>query len=139
MHLTANDCAGSGEGGGGLMSCATKWLFKSTTAFYGAEDWHLPWYFGLLCWSYAVAGLVVLITTKKRPTKGASKATTAQAAERFPRQLYALFLIFIQGMDDVSCRFFREVSNSHNIILLLSGKTISATFLPGRLRAHGSR
>lgn len=80
MHLTTADCAES------VIACAQTWLLKSKTAFYQSKDWKLPWYFGLLCCSYAISGLVVFIT--KRPKGG---------VERFPRYFYAMFLILIQS------------------------------------------
>jgi hypothetical protein len=94
MHLTTADCTEHG-----VAVCAQNWLLKSTTAFYQAENWHLPWYFGLLCGSYAISGLVVYMTTPPRPTSGGGDvAPPAAAVDRFfPRSFYALFLIFIQG------------------------------------------
>jgi hypothetical protein len=56
MHLTEVDCQGN------VLACVKGWLLRSTTAFHEWDDWTLPPYFGLLCWSYAFAGGVMLIT-----------------------------------------------------------------------------
>jgi hypothetical protein len=102
MHLTTANCAEYG-----VAVCVQNWLLRSTTAFYQAGDWHLPWYFGLLCGSYAISGLVVYMTAtqQQRPplvpttTSGGGKAiAVAAAVDRFfPRTFYAFYLIFIQG------------------------------------------
>jgi hypothetical protein len=101
MHLTTANCAEHG-----VAVCVQNWLLKSTTAFYQAADWHLPWYFGLLCGSYAISGLVVYMTVNTPPLPtptttsggGGKEIALAAAVDRFfPRSFYAFYLIFIQG------------------------------------------
>lgn len=79
MHLTTDHCADR------VVACAISWLFTTKTAFYAFKDWNLPWFFGVLCFSYSLFGLVLLLT--KRPNR----------LDNFPRYLYALHLILIQG------------------------------------------
>jgi hypothetical protein len=86
MHLTLEHC------GDAPLECLTKWFLKSTTAFLGDADLNLPWYFGVFCWNYVIAGIVMILTRPK--------------GVRFPFVFFACLLIFIQGSkkDNMTCQ-----------------------------------
>mmetsp|Transcript_699 Transcript_699/g.1010 ORF Transcript_699/g.1010 Transcript_699/m.1010 type:complete len:297 (-) Transcript_699:710-1600(-) len=70
-----------------LRECFSGWLLKTTTNFYESDDLVLSsWWFGALCWSFTVGGLVML-ATKPRWTEDS----------RFPYLTFAFLLIFVQG------------------------------------------
>ena len=71
--------------------CLSGWLMKDHTSFLGLheqgdESKQLPWYFGLLCWSYAIGGIVML-ATRPQWTRNS----------KFPFLSFAWLLIFIQA------------------------------------------
>ncbi len=67
--------------------CTRDWIFKSTTEFYGWDDrLQQSVLFGLLCWSYTMAGIVMLII---------QPSWTAKSS--FPYRTFAYTLIFLQG------------------------------------------
>lgn len=68
-----------------LLNDLQSWLFKSRMSFYGM-DLDLPLYFGVLCWSYALAGIFMFWTEPKWSHNS-----------KFPFRSFALFLIFIQA------------------------------------------
>lgn len=68
-----------------VSQCLSTWLIKTHTHFHGSEDLHLPWYFGALCWSYALGGAMMFIVEPKwSRTSG------------FPYRLMAWSLILLQ-------------------------------------------
>ena len=68
-----------------VSQCLSTWLIKTHTHFHGSEDLHLPWYFGALCWSYALGGAMMFIVEPKwTRTSG------------FPYRLMAWSLILLQ-------------------------------------------
>jgi len=70
-----------------IRSCFSSSLFKSTTSFYGYDERLLGGpLFGLLCWSYTLAGILMILV---RP-KWAKNSS-------FPFTSFGLILIFIQG------------------------------------------
>jgi len=70
-----------------IRSCLSGWFFKSTTSFHGYDDRVLGGpIFGLLCWSYTIAGILSLYI-KPNWTKNSC----------FPCTLFAMILIFLQG------------------------------------------
>ena len=48
-----------------VSQCLSTWLIKTHTHFHGSEDLHLPWYFGALCWSYALGGVMMFVVAPK--------------------------------------------------------------------------
>ena len=62
-----------------------KWLLTSRMSFHGF-DLQLPWWFGLGCWNYALAGPLLLLTKPEWSRN-----------YRFPISLMAYNLIFIQA------------------------------------------
>jgi hypothetical protein len=82
MHLTAEHFTSAD-----WRDCVAAWLFKSTTAFHKFDNWSLPWHFGVLCWSYAFGGLTMFMTKPGWLEK-----------TRLPYTMFALVLIFVQGM-----------------------------------------
>ena len=68
-----------------VSQCLSTWLIKTHTHFHGSEDLHLPWYFGALCWSYALGGIMMFVVKPKW-------ARTS----RFPYRLMAWSLILLQ-------------------------------------------
>jgi predicted membrane channel-forming protein YqfA (hemolysin III family) len=68
-----------------LESRLYEWLAQTRTSF-SEQDLQLPWWFGLCCWSYAVAGIAMIWT---------QPSWTSQT--RFPYQSFACILIFLQS------------------------------------------
>jgi len=68
-----------------VSQCLSTWLIKTHTHFHGSDDLHLPWYFGALCWSYAVGGMIMLVV-EPRWTK----------TSNFPYRCMAWMLILLQ-------------------------------------------
>ena len=68
-----------------VSQCLSTWLIKTHTHFHGSDDLHLPWYFGALCWSYAVGGMIMFIV-EPRWTK----------TSNFPYRCMAWMLILLQ-------------------------------------------
>ena len=80
--------AGNGthdDAAGTVTQCMSTWLIKTHTHFHGSDDLHLPWYFGALCWSYAVGGIMMFVVEPKWTRKS-----------RFPYRLMAWALILLQ-------------------------------------------
>lgn len=69
-----------------IYECVTTWALKTTTSFHNNEDLTLPWWFGALCFSFALSGIANLIV---RPTWSYET--------RFPYVFFALVLIFVQA------------------------------------------
>ena len=76
------------------MARMTDWWFKKDTAFVFIEGLHneeerliVPWWFGLGCWTYALAGLFMLLMPRPKWTYRSN----------FCFELYALILVFIQS------------------------------------------
>ena len=72
--------------------CVQSWMFKSTTSFYNHKEMEErlaghPW-FGLLCWTFSVGGLIMLLVPPKCVRDG---------RVNFPYYSFALYLLFIQG------------------------------------------
>lgn len=70
----------------GLSECFASWGFKRTTAFYQSSDLILPWYFGALCFSFSIGGVVMMLIKPKWTRKS-----------RFPYTLFSILLLFVQG------------------------------------------
>lgn len=69
------------------------WLLKSRMSFYNDADLILPWYFGLLCWNYAVAGGILLWLEPQ----WARQPQVLLGGRRFPYRSVALLLILVQA------------------------------------------
>ena len=69
-----------------VSRCLSTWLIKTHTHFHGSDDLRLPWYFGALCWSYAVGGIMMMVVEPR--WVGSSK---------FPYRIMAWMLILLQG------------------------------------------
>lgn len=98
MHL--NECLElayvSGDVSYSPSECAKDWFWKSSTEFYGWDDrLQLNHLFGALCWSYSLAGLVMLWV---------QPSWTKRAW--FPYRAFAFTLIFIQGRQ--ALRYFEN-------------------------------
>lgn len=61
-------------------------MFQSTTEFYG-KDMNLSIWFGLFCFNYSLAGIMMLLTKPK----------WTQKCRWFPYTSFALVLVFVQG------------------------------------------
>ena len=68
-----------------VSQCLSTWLIKTHTHFHGSEDLHLPWYFGTLCWSYALGGMMMFVVQP-----------TWTRTSKFPYRLMAWSLILLQ-------------------------------------------
>ena len=68
-----------------VSQCLSTWLIKTHTHFHGSEDLNLPWYFGALCWSYALGGMMMFVV---------QPAWTRTS--KFPYRLMAWSLILLQ-------------------------------------------
>jgi len=68
-----------------VSQCLSTWLIKTHTHFHGSEDLYLPWYFGALCWSYAVGGIMMFVVEPKWTR-----------TRRFPYRIMAWSLILLQ-------------------------------------------
>lgn len=68
-----------------LLNDFGSWLIKSRMAFHGV-DLELPFYFGLFCWAYSMAGICMFWTEPNWSRHS-----------KFPFRSFALFLIFIQA------------------------------------------
>lgn len=76
----------SSSGGHTFSQCVSTWLIKTHTHFHNSEELVLPWYFGALCWSYAVGGIVMMLTRPKWTRESS-----------FPFRAMAWMLILVQG------------------------------------------
>ena len=56
-----------------VSQCLSTWLIKTHTHFHGSDDLHLPWYFGALCWSYAVGGMICYCANHGGPKPAISR------------------------------------------------------------------
>ena len=68
-----------------VSQCLSTWLIKTHTHFHGSDDLLLPWYFGALCWSYALGGIMMFVVEPKWTR-----------SSRFPYRLMAWSLILMQ-------------------------------------------
>lgn len=68
--------------------CIHNWLWKTRTEFFEHNGLILSPYFGALCWTYSLAGIVMLIIKPK---------CNWWVQSSFPYVTYALVLVFIQG------------------------------------------
>ena len=68
-----------------VSQCLSTWLIKTHTHFHGSDNLYLPWYFGALCWSYALGGLMMFIVEPKW-----------SRTSKFPYRLMAWSLILLQ-------------------------------------------
>ena len=75
-----------------VSRCLSTWLIKTHTHFHGSDDLRLPWYFGALCWSYAVGGIMMMVVEPR--WVGSSK---------FPYRCMAWMLILLQGESSLVC------------------------------------
>ena len=81
-----------------------QWLFKTRMSFYNDDLLVLPWWFGLCCWNFAIAGVFMLwtepqwihqpITTCTVVVPGMS---TAAIPIIFPYKIMAYLLICVQA------------------------------------------
>ena len=69
-----------------IQTCTKQWLLKSSTSFYGYDNFSLPWYFGLFCFNFSIGGIVMLMLKPKWVEES-----------MFPYETFAYLLIFIQG------------------------------------------
>merc|ERR1719469_597279 len=69
-----------------INNCYGTFFNKTKTNFYESNDLNLPWWFGLLCFSYSFGGLNLLL----RPPPWA-KSTS------FPYHLFSYGLLLFQG------------------------------------------
>jgi len=71
--------------------CLIDWFLKDSTNFYDHPNIDLPWWFGMMCFSYSIGGLMSHfgITEKCRMSCKNSKI--------FPYETYSCCLIFVVG------------------------------------------
>ena len=70
-----------------VSQCLSTWLIKTHTHFHGSDDLRLPWYFGALCWSYAVGGMMMFVVEPQ---------WTKTKTSNFPYRCMAWMLILLQ-------------------------------------------
>jgi hypothetical protein len=69
-----------------MLALVYEWFWRTRMSFYNLDDdLQLPWFFGLACWNYAIAGCVMFWVQPQWTTC------------RFPYQLFALAMIAIQS------------------------------------------
>lgn len=49
-----------------ISGCIYDWFFETKTVFYEYENFYLPWYFGVLCLSFSMAGVFVMFILKPK-------------------------------------------------------------------------
>ena len=76
-----------------FFSCIKTWALLTQTPFYGHPNFELPWYFGLLCYNYSIAGIFMIYIQK--PKFMTNKTCYSRF---FPYNTYAYLLTFLQGM-----------------------------------------
>jgi hypothetical protein len=71
---------------------------------------HLPWYFGALCWSFALAGVVMLNLPQNWTLRGGGRVAGSRMDEYrrhwFPYRAFAWVLILCQVSDLLSVSFY---------------------------------
>mmetsp|Transcript_3520 Transcript_3520/g.8973 ORF Transcript_3520/g.8973 Transcript_3520/m.8973 type:complete len:467 (-) Transcript_3520:228-1628(-) len=75
---------------------------------------HLPWYFGALCWSFALAGIAMLYLPQKWALYGGRRLSGEKEAHRrhwFPYRAFAWTLILFQS----PCSFLADYIHMTNI------------------------
>lgn len=81
--------------------CLSGWILKSHTNFLDSKELHLPWHFGLLCWSFLLGGLVMLLTEPEWTRRS-----------RFPYRTVAYALIWVQAPLSFSADYLCMTSDS---------------------------
>lgn len=77
---------------------------------------HLPWYFGALCWSYSLAGALILYLPPKWATRGGGLVVGTSKNYRrhwFPYRAFALSLMICQS----PCSFLADYVHMTNVSL----------------------
>lgn len=75
-----------------FFTCVKKWAFLTKSPFYNHPNFELPFYFGLLCFNYSLAGLFMIYIQK--PKFMNNKTCYSRF---FPYHTYAYLLMFLQG------------------------------------------
>jgi hypothetical protein len=70
-----------------------QWYLKTQMTFYQDDRLQLPWYFGLLCWSYALAGLALLWMEPQ----WAKEPQMLLGGRQYPYRKVAALLIMVQS------------------------------------------
>ena len=111
MHLTLENCWHGTTTSSTLsplyIICIQKWLFRTQTIFHLYPNFHLPIYFGVSCWNYVVAGIVLIWTAPpawlvrlQQPSSSSSSSLVEEPSKHrrkpFPYYTFIFFLIFIQ-------------------------------------------
>ena len=109
MHLTVENCW---NGDHLSDNCVIQWMFRTRTIFYQYPDFDLPAYFGVACWNYVVAGIVMMVTAPPAwfvrlwPQPPERRARFA-----FPYYTFIVLLIFVQCKYFMICAFLSTQSD----------------------------
>lgn len=76
---------------GDHVECVLSWLLRARMSFYEIPL-DLPWWFGFFCFSYSLAGAVMLWVEPTWVDKSS-----------YPYRSFAYFLIFLQGIEQMCC------------------------------------
>merc|ERR1712183_438914 len=77
---------------GDFLTCLKTWAFLTKSPFYDHPNFKLPFYFGVLCFNYSLAGLFMIYIQK--PKFMNNKTCYSRF---FPYYAYAYLLMFLQG------------------------------------------
>jgi hypothetical protein len=100
MHLTIEQC----WNGHHNHDCIIQWMFRTRTIFHQYPNFHLPIYFGISCWNYVFAGIVLIYTA---PPPWFVLMQQQKWRYQFPYYSFIALLIFVQ------CKF---LENTHDHI-----------------------
>ena len=91
MHLTMEQCWNNN--GNQSYDCIFQWMFRTRTIFHQYPNFHLPIYFGISCWNYVVAGIVLIYTA---PPPWFVLQQQKWKYLTFPYYTFIILLIFVQ-------------------------------------------
>lgn len=80
------------EIGADFLTCFKNWALLTKSPFYEHPHFQLPWYFGVMCFNYSLAGIFMIYIQK--PKFMENKACSSRF---FPYYTYAYLLVFLQG------------------------------------------
>lgn len=106
-----------------VWECTVSWLFKTKTEFYG-WDLSLDYLFGFLCWSYTIAGIMMLVLKSKWMERSS-----------FPTTTFALILIFLQGPLSFSADYLNMTNESMVHVVDRFMACLNVAFFAWRLSA----
>jgi hypothetical protein len=145
MHLTVENCW---NGDHLSDNCVIQWMFRTRTIFYQHPDFDLPAYFGIACWNYVVAGIVMMVTAPPAWfVRLWPQPLERRARFAFPYYTFIVLLIFVQCKWSVflDLRYPFHSFGSFPLTRIVRISVVYATFrnssviIFGGLYLHGSR